>query len=65
MSWFDDEDENEDEEERKYPGDPGYKGGTFTTDVHTEKGSVRIKTVKDANGNIISVTEEPLWLGIF
>lgn len=54
-----------DEKKELYPGDPGYQGGTFITDVHTHNGDYRIYTEKDANGNIISVTERPLIFGIF
>ncbi len=51
--------------EKLWPGEPGYKGGTFWTTVHTEKGSFRVKTIKDENGNVVAVFEEPLIFGIF
>ena len=47
------------------PGDPGYQGGITTTDVHAYGQDRRVYTVKDENGNIVSVTERPLFLGLF
>lgn len=50
---------DEKEKERK-----SYAGETVT-EVHAAGRHVRIHTVKDAYGNIVSVWEEPLIFGIF
>lgn len=50
---------------RLYPGDKGYPGGHFTTDIHANGKDVRLHVIKDSNGNIVSVYEEPLIFGIF
>lgn len=53
------------DEKRLYPGDVGYKGGETITEIHANGKHVRLHTIKDSNGNIISVWEEPLIFGIF
>ena len=53
------------EKKKLYPGDNGYPGGHFVTSVHTKGKHVRLHVIKDSNGNIVSVYEEPLIFGIF
>lgn len=50
---------------RLYPGDPGYKGGTFVTRVYQDDKNIEITTKKDADGNIIAIFVRDLFLGIF
>ena len=52
----------EKEEKRLYPGDAGYKGGTFNTIVYVDGKAKNMKTVKDSNGNVVyvSITEKIL-----
>ncbi len=52
------------DEKKLRPGDIGYKGETFTTTIHTKNGSYRLRITKDENGNILSVREDKLFLGI-
>ena len=52
-------------EKRLYPGDVGYKGGTFKTRVYVDGKSLEITTVKDSDGNVIAVYTRELFLGIF
>ena len=40
-------------------------GGETITEVHAAGRHVRVHTVRDCNGNIVSVWEEPLIFGIF
>jgi len=40
-------------------------GGETVTEVHAAGKHTRVHTVRDANGNIVSVWEEPLIFGIF
>ncbi len=56
---------SEKEEKRLYPGDVGYKGGTFKTTVHANGKHVEVTTVKDSSGNVIAVYTRDLFLGIF
>lgn len=53
------------EEKRLYPGDKGYKGGIFTTRVYSKGKNIEITTVKDPDGNVVSVYTRDLILGIF
>ena len=56
----------EDKKEKKlYPGDVGYPGGHFTTEIHAGGKNVRLHIIKDAYGNVVSIYEEPLIFGIF
>ena len=52
-------------EERKYPGDPGYKGGTTITTVIINGKAKRVKTIRDAYGNIVYGSETDKIFGIF
>ena len=53
------------EESKLRPGDAGYKGGTFISDIRTPDGkSYRVRTIKDANGNILYTSIEPLLFGL-
>ena len=55
-------------EDRKtlYPGDNGYLGGTFITEVYdAETGKTfEITTIKDSNGNIVSVSKREKLFGL-
>ena len=55
----------EKEEKRLYPGDVGYKGGTFSSTVYVDGKVKEVKTVKDANGNVVAVYVSNKILGIF
>lgn len=47
------------------PGDLDYKGGIFHTTAYINGKAYDVRTVKDAQGNIVSVTESPKLWGIF
>ena len=53
------------EDKKLYPGDNNYPGGETVTEIHTIGKNVRLHIIKDSYGNIVSVWEEPLILGIF
>lgn len=53
------------EEKRLYPGDVGYKGGTFKTTGYVNGKRVEITTVKDPAGNIQAVFTRDLFGGLF
>lgn len=53
------------DEKKLRPGDVGYKGGSSYVDIQVKGENRRVYYVKDENGNIVSVTERPLILGIF
>ena len=55
----------EEKEKRPLPGDPGYKGGTFFTRVKVNGVSKEVRTVKDAYGNVVYVSERDLLFGLF
>ena len=52
-------------EKRLYPGDAGYQGGIFHTTVVINGQSKDVRTVKDSNGNPVSVIITDKILGIF
>ena len=52
-------------EERKQPGDVGYKGGVTNTTVRIDGKNYNVRTERDSNGNIISVIQTPKIFGIF
>lgn len=54
-----------DKEKKLLPGDAGYKGGIFHTTVVYNGQSKDVRTVKDANGNPVSVIITDKILGIF
>ena len=53
------------EEKRLYPGDVGYKGGVTHTTVYINGQAKDVRTVKDNNGNPISVIVTNKLFGIF
>ena len=53
------------DERKPQPGDKDYKGGIFHTTVRVNGKSYDIRTVRDENGNPISVTETEKIFGIF
>lgn len=55
----------EKKEKRLYPGDVGYKGGTFRTTVYIDGQAKTIITKKDPNGNVTSVVVMDKIFGIF
>ena len=52
-------------EKRLYPGDIGYKGGVTNATVVINGKSKNVRTVKDPNGNVVSVIVTDKILGIF
>ena len=53
------------EEKKLYPGDVGYKGGVFYTTVYIDGKRKEIRTEKDADGNVVSVSiTNKIW-GLF
>lgn len=52
-------------EKRPWPGDPGYKGGTFNTTVFIDGKAKNVRTIKDADGNILFTSITDSFLGIF
>ncbi len=44
-----------------WPGDPGYEGGIFHTTVMVDGKRSDVRTVKDPNGNPVSVTVTKKW----
>ena len=55
----------EEKEKRLWPGDPGYKGGTFETTAVIDGKPKNVRTIKDANGNILFMSVTDSFLGIF
>ena len=53
------------EKKRLYPGDVGYPGGTFYTTIHVDGKVKEVKTVKDSNGNVVSIFVRDKLFGIF
>ena len=53
------------EKKRLYPGDVGYPGGIFNTTVYIDGKAKNVRTVKDPNGNVVSVFITDKILGIF
>lgn len=53
------------EEKRLWPGDVGYQGGVFHTTVTINGKTKDVRTVKDPNGNPVTVTVTDKIFGIF
>ena len=54
-----------DEKKRLYPGDVGYQGGVFNTTIYVDGKAKNVRTVKDPNGNVVSVFITDKIFGIF
>lgn len=54
-----------DKEKRLYPGDVGYLGGIFHSTVTINGKTKDVRTVKDPNGNVVSVIVTDKIFGIF
>lgn len=52
-------------ERKPQPGDKDYKGGVTHTSVYANGKGYDVRTVKDENGNPLSVTETKKVWGIF
>ena len=55
----------EDEKKKLYPGDPGYPGGIFITNVIINGEAKEVRTEKDPDGNPVSVIVSDKIFGIF
>lgn len=53
------------EKKKLYPGDDGYPGGVFNTTVYIDGKAKNVRTVKDSDGNVVSVIVTDKILGIF
>ena len=53
------------DKKRLYPGDVGYPGGIFHTTIIVNGKAKDVRTVKDSNGNVVSVTITDKLFGIF
>ena len=52
-------------EKKLQPGDKDYPGGITNATVRINGKNYNVRTVKDENGNVISVIQTPKIFGIF